>query len=212
MLKYGVMMPDPVYTLDAASIRVLRKLVHEEMLRVKSRLWFERERHFSQQGFRRMHWGIAIGAIDAGSGDTPGSGTVALEWFDVNGVSDLEYITDASNTIAVRNMHGEIPDETRVLVQQDTAGVFWVQHGLKPLVRFTLAASLATTDASKSATISNQYGFGSPSPLTGSGEITVHNLLTSTASTYVFSGASGKAGLAMWDSGEDYRIIQMQCG
>lgn len=80
----------------------------------------------------------------------------------------------------------------------------------KLLVRFTLSAALATSDASKSATIASQYGFGCDGT-TSSGGITVHNLLTATAATYVFSGASGAAGLAMWDSGQNYRIIQMEC-
>lgn len=84
-------------------------------------------------------------------------------------------------------------------------------EGYKPLVRFTLAAALATSDASKTATIQSQFGPGLANPSTGAGAITVHNLLTSTASTYVFSGSSGDAGLAEWDSGNNYRIVQMEC-
>jgi hypothetical protein len=80
----------------------------------------------------------------------------------------------------------------------------------KSLVRFTLAATLATSDASKTATITNQYGPGSDGP-TGAGAITVHNLLTSTGGVYVFEGDSGDAGLAMWDTGTNYRIIQLEC-
>lgn len=80
--------------------------------------------------------------------------------------------------------------------------------GRKLLVRFTLDAALATSDASKAATITNQYGPGVDATSTA---ITVHNLLTSTAATYVFSGASGAAGLAMWDADQNYRIIQMEC-
>lgn len=80
----------------------------------------------------------------------------------------------------------------------------------KPLIRFTLAAALATTDASKTATITNQYGPGLVSPNTGAGAITVNNFLVS-GSTYLFEGLSGTAGLAIWDSGTNYRIIQMVC-
>lgn len=79
--------------------------------------------------------------------------------------------------------------------------------GKKPLVRFTLDSALATSDASKAATITDQYGQG----VDGATSITVHNLLTSTASTYVFEGASGAAGLAFWDSGTNYRVLNMQC-
>lgn len=78
----------------------------------------------------------------------------------------------------------------------------------KLLVRFTIDSALTTGDASVAATITNQYG---PGPDGTETAITVHNLLTSVAATYVFSGASGAAGLAMWDSGTDYRIIQMEC-
>lgn len=77
----------------------------------------------------------------------------------------------------------------------------------KPLVRFTLGGTLATSEASKAATITHQYGRG----IDNSTSITVHNLLTSTASTYAFSGASGAAGLAYHDYGTNYRIIQLEC-
>ena len=80
----------------------------------------------------------------------------------------------------------------------------------KPLVRFTLSAALATSDASKTATITNQFGFGCDGT-TSSGAITVHNLLTASSGVYVFDGDSGDAGLAMWDSGTNYRILQMEC-
>jgi len=79
----------------------------------------------------------------------------------------------------------------------------------KSLVRFTLDSTLATSDESKSATIVTQYGDGFTADITVT--ITVYNLLTSTASVYVFSGASGDAGLAIWDSGVNYRIIQLEC-
>jgi hypothetical protein len=78
----------------------------------------------------------------------------------------------------------------------------------KSLVRFTLDGSLSITNASAAATITNQYGPGVDAPNTS---ITVHNLLTSTAGEYVFSGSIASAGLAMWDADQDYRIIQMEC-
>ena len=92
------------------------------------------------------------------------------------------------------------------------AETLWVSPGVgfKPLIRFTLAAALATSDASKAATVTDQYGAGAEQVTTASG-ITVYNLETSTASTYVFEGDSGDAGYARWDYGTRYQIIQMEC-
>lgn len=80
----------------------------------------------------------------------------------------------------------------------------------KSLVRFTLDSALTTSDASQTATITNQYGPGVDNT-TASGGITVHNLETSSAGTFVFEGNSGDAGLAMWDETTNYRIIQIEC-
>lgn len=82
--------------------------------------------------------------------------------------------------------------------------------GFKKLVRFTLSGTLTTSNASQSATITNQYGTGTNNT-TAAGGITVHNLLTHSAGVYVFSGDSGDAGLAYHDSGANYRILQMEC-
>jgi len=78
----------------------------------------------------------------------------------------------------------------------------------KPLVRFTLDETLGTSDAAKNATITNQYSPGMDNP---GNTISVQNLLTSVGGTYVFEGDSGDAGLAFWDSGQTYIIIQMEC-
>lgn len=75
---------------------------------------------------------------------------------------------------------------------------------MKQLARFTLGATLT---GSASATLTNQYGPGTAHTTTS---VTVHNL-TDSSSGQVFSGASGAAGLAMWDSGTNWRIIQMEC-
>lgn len=78
----------------------------------------------------------------------------------------------------------------------------------KRLCRFTLDAALATSDASKAATITHQFGEGIDHASTS---ITVYNLLTHTAGTYVFEGDSSDAGYAYYDSGTSWRIIQMEC-
>lgn len=81
--------------------------------------------------------------------------------------------------------------------------------GMKPLCRFTLSAALATSESSKSATMSAQYGKGRSHPSTS---ITVYNLLSHTAGTYVFEGDSGDAGYAYYDTAEKkWYIIQMEC-
>lgn len=77
----------------------------------------------------------------------------------------------------------------------------------KPMVRFTLDSALATTDATKAATITSQYGPGISNP---SSSITVYNLLESGGS-YKYYGDSGDAGLAHWDSGSNYIIVDMEC-
>lgn len=79
---------------------------------------------------------------------------------------------------------------------------------LKPLCRFTLDAALATSEASEGATITDQYGPGADHSET---DITVYNMLTSTTDVYLFEGAIGAAGLAMWDSGTGWKILQMEC-
>lgn len=82
-------------------------------------------------------------------------------------------------------------------------------RGLKPLCRFTLSGALATSEASKAATMSSQYGAGRSHASTS---ITVYNLLSHTAGTYVFEGDSGDAGYAYYDAAEKkWYIIQMEC-
>jgi hypothetical protein len=78
----------------------------------------------------------------------------------------------------------------------------------KRLVRFTLSATMTTSDESKAATIVNQYGPGIDHAETA---ITVKNMLTHVAGVYLFEGDSGDAGLAMWDSGTTFIIIMMEC-
>jgi hypothetical protein len=104
---------------------------------------------------------------------------------------------------------------TFIPVQRDKFGDWWWLLGsageMKPLVRFTLGADLTTSDESKTATITDQFGPG----MDNSTSITVYNHKVTpalgTAPEYMFSGDSGDAGLAIWDSGTNYRIIQIQC-
>lgn len=89
----------------------------------------------------------------------------------------------------------------------DAAGVWLFEPvPFKSLVRFTLDADLDTSDLSEDATIVAQYGPGEANVTA----ITVHNLLKG-GGGFVFEGDAGAAGLASWDAGTDYRIIQMEC-
>lgn len=91
----------------------------------------------------------------------------------------------------------------------------WVQIGpnitlYKPRIRFTLAAALATTDASKTGTITEQLGIGLDNPNTGAGAITLKNL--GQVSGYLYEGASGAAGAATWIGiGNTYLIDALPC-
>lgn len=88
--------------------------------------------------------------------------------------------------------------------------VWLEQLCFRPSIRFFLSAALATSDASKTATIQNQWGRGIDNT-TSSAAITVHNPETSTGSVYQFEGASGAMGLADHDYGTNYIIKQMEC-
>jgi hypothetical protein len=81
-------------------------------------------------------------------------------------------------------------------------------HGRKRFVRFTFDEDLTTSMDEADATITHQYGPGVPN---GDTSIVVKNLLTHTASVYEFHADSGDAGLAYWDSGQDYIIIIPEC-
>ena len=75
-------------------------------------------------------------------------------------------------------------------------------------VRFTLNAALATTDETKAATIAK----ASWTETAPTDPITVTNLETHTASTYVFEGDSGDAGIALHRPADDsWHIVQMEC-
>lgn len=81
--------------------------------------------------------------------------------------------------------------------------------GLKPLCRFVLTAALATSDETKTATITHQLGAGAAHITT---DITVHNLGSHAGGSYVFAGDSGDAGYAFWNPhNKGWYIIQMEC-
>lgn len=96
-------------------------------------------------------------------------------------------------------------DSAKVFVDRLTLAT-----GRKKLVRFTFAQAMTTADASKTATLTDQYGPGVAGH-GGAGAVVVHNLLTHTDGVYEFEGDVGDAGLAYHDSGNNYRIIIPEC-
>jgi len=81
------------------------------------------------------------------------------------------------------------------------------KENVKTFCRFTLDSALATTDASKDATITAQYGPGKDHATT---DITIYNVAAS--SNYIFEGDSGDAGIGFWDhDGDKWWIVQLEC-
>lgn len=156
---------------------------------------------------------VDTGGITAASGATVGSGTAKI-LHKSSGDLVAYQPGSADVTATVYNPLEVALDAGDVFMGVRTLdGALWVVNvfndtGLiKPLADFSLGSAMTTSDASKSATIQNQYGPGKDN----STSITVYNMATSTGGTYVFEGASGARGLALWDSGTNYRIIQMEC-
>lgn len=104
-------------------------------------------------------------------------------------------------------------DPTESAKDQDGAGIetVWMgaaaSLGIKPLIRFTLGGALTINDASVSGTAQSHYGQGVDGPTS----VTLYNLETASAGTYVFAGDSGDAGWAIFDQGSSYMIIQLEC-
>lgn len=161
---------------------------------------------------------VYLGKVDgsgltARSGTTPGTGTVTLYEIASSVLTARQNADSTDVDVTVYNLSDRpVPASTyTLLLKEMLTGNLYVSDTLatfhKLLVRFTLDSALSATDASKAATITDQYSVG----VDNSTAITVHNLLTSTASTYLFAGDSGDAGLAIWDTGTNYRIIQLEC-
>ncbi len=148
------------------------------------------------------------GGISARSGDTPGDGDVTL--YTRNSIDgSLDSIgVDAE----VFNLGVAIEAATWCLVHRDPFGVFWVIESKSRHAgwgcQFTLDTDLGDDDANCAAT--PQHYWGGPDP---GANITVTNHETSGgAGEYIFSGAEGAWGTALWDDvAEKWRIIQMEC-
>lgn len=81
----------------------------------------------------------------------------------------------------------------------------------KPNIRFRLTQALTVADSTKLGTILNQWGLGINNPNTGAGAITLYNHESSSAGVYSWEGDVSDTGIASWDSGNNYRIMFMEC-
>lgn len=144
----------------------------------------------------------------------PNKGKAQRVNLNTTGWSNVSSIT--GNTLPEITVHNLMKIDLEIgmeVIANFQGGKWCIGQGInevRSLVRFTLNSALTTSDASQTATITNQYGPGVDNT-TASGGITVHNLETSSAGTFVFEGNSGDAGLAMWDETTNYRIIQIEC-
>jgi hypothetical protein len=119
-------------------------------------------------------------------------------------------ILSEESILALRRDHEQLRYEVRNLRALVRAVHSQIDdRGKRLFCRFTLGAALATTDASKSATITNQYGYGRAHTSTS---ITVYNALTHAAGVYEYVGDSGDAGKAFFDPVEGkWHIFDMEC-
>lgn len=94
-----------------------------------------------------------------------------------------------------------------------TGDAHYLYPPMKQYTRFTLTEALTTADEVKDAEIvdSDQWG---PAPIYHCPQVKihVHNQLTKEAGVYVFSGAVGDVGIALWDQNMEWRIIAMLMG
>lgn len=154
---------------------------------------------------------------DAGTTYVVGGGTaylLELRPSDAKLLKSEASVGGTWRTVQVYNLYDNaIPVSTKLVfpVIQDGKGIFWVASPIifKPHCRFTLNSALATSESSKAATITDQWGQGIAHPTTA---ITVENLLTKTAGLYLFEGVSGAAGRASYKSGTNWNIENMECG
>lgn len=89
-----------------------------------------------------------------------------------------------------------------------TAGTYQ-DDSLKELARATFDEALATTDASISGTLTDQWGAGRAHDSTS---VTLYNFLTDVPGEYEFYGAEGAACICGYrGTGTDWQIIIVQC-
>lgn len=159
---------------------------------------------------------VIFGVPDAsieGTSDTlsePHNGTLNVYTLtSTGGTTDSGRDETVFNLSTVARTTGEFVSAVR----DDASGQWLMTSGgsgdghKKRLCRFVLDATLTTSEETGSALLTSQYGEGTAH---STGAITVYNLLTSVAECYLFAGSSGYAGYAYYDSGTNWRILQLE--
>ena len=139
--------------------------------------------------------------------ETIGSESNGVE-FQVNSRNNF---TTGSQAIGVSIDGQYYPEDTTVVViiENGTVAIIGSVGSYKPLVRFKLTSDLTHNSSTASATILQQMGPFKEQVVIAGG-ITVNNFEDS-SSLYQYSGVTGKIGLAFWDYGTNYWIIDLEC-
>jgi hypothetical protein len=199
-------MADELYALTKADVDVLRQVVSA---------WRQGNLGRPLQNSRRVlvgrtsvMFGVASTAI---AGTTaaltdPGSGTLNVYKFDGTGTTDTGRDETVYNLDTVSRTTGQFT----VCVRDDESGRWMATggggSGYKQLCRFVLDAELTDATTSQAALLTNQWGEGTAH---STGSITVYNPLDGYTTGCLFEGTSGTAGLAGYDSGTAWVILQM---
>jgi hypothetical protein len=156
-------------------------------------------------------FGVAESAVAGTTGTltNPGSGTLNVYKFTSTGGT-----TDTTRDETVYNLSSvaRTTSEYTVAVRDYQSGKFMAVAGSggtgsKKVCSFTLDASLTTTTEYAAAKITAQIGDGTAHSTTGT--INVYNTLDGYTTGYIFDGSSGVNGLAYYDTGTNWKILQL---
>jgi len=130
-------------------------------------------------------------------------------------MADFNVLSEES-LLKLQRDHELLKEQVRNLlrIQRPQKHIPHIDH--KPAARVIFNATMTTTTASASCTITaqstgdndtGQYGPG----LLNVTAVTCHNMETHTAGTYLFEANIGDAGLAVHDWGDEYYLLQVEC-
>jgi hypothetical protein len=209
-------MAEQLYGLTGGDVQTLREIVAAYRAGSLGRPTYPGRTPLGERS--NVIFGVADAAIAGTSDDLsdPYCGTLNVYKFTSTGATtDQAGTTDSGRDETVYNLStvSRTTDEYTTCVRDYESGK-WIAVGgsggigYKKLCRFTLDAAMATSNPTGSGLLTAQYGDGTAH---STGAISLDNLLTKTASTYLFSGTSGAAGLGYYTTGTNWRIIQMEC-
>lgn len=159
---------------------------------------------------RDIIFGVAEAAVE-GTSDAlsdPHAGTLNVyELTTAGGTTDSGQNEEFWNMSSV----ARTTSEYTVCVRDYKSGLFMSMGGggtggKKPFCRFTLDAELTDATTSVAALLTNQWGEGTAH---STGSITVYNPLDGYTTGCLFEGTSGTAGIAGYDSGTAWVILQL---